>query len=68
MIPLSQSLLLSSYPKERAGTALAMWAITTLVAPVVGPLLGGWITDNMRGRGFSTSTCRWASSPRSRCG
>src|SRR6266581_1069982 len=47
MIPLSQSLLLSSYPKERAGTALAMWAVTTLVAPIVGPLLGGWITDNI---------------------
>src|SRR5436853_115328 len=47
MIPLSQSLLLASYPKSRAGTALAMWAITTLVAPVVGPLLGGWITDNI---------------------
>ena len=47
MIPLSQSLLLSSYPKERAGSALAMWAITTLVAPVVGPVLGGWITDNI---------------------
>jgi MFS transporter, DHA2 family, multidrug resistance protein len=47
MIPLSQALLLSSYPKNRAGTALAMWAITTLVAPVVGPVLGGWITDNI---------------------
>ncbi len=47
MIPLSQALLLSSYPKERAGAALALWAITTLVAPVVGPLLGGWITDNI---------------------
>src|SRR6184192_3775838 len=47
MIPVSQSLLLSSYPKEKAGTALAMWAITTLVAPIVGPLLGGWITDNI---------------------
>ncbi len=47
MIPLSQSLLLSSYPKEKAGSALALWAITTLVAPVVGPLLGGWITDNI---------------------
>src|SRR5438309_3670022 len=47
MIPLSQSLLLSRYPKESAGTALAMWAITALVAPVVGPLLGGWITDNI---------------------
>jgi MFS transporter, DHA2 family, multidrug resistance protein len=47
MIPLSQSLLLASYPKERAGMALAMWAMTTLVAPVVGPVLGGWITDNI---------------------
>jgi len=47
MIPLSQALLLSSYPKNRSGMALAMWSITTLVAPVVGPLLGGWITDNI---------------------
>jgi DHA2 family multidrug resistance protein len=47
MIPLSQALLLTSYPKNRAGTALAMWAMTTLVAPVAGPLLGGWITDNI---------------------
>jgi MFS transporter, DHA2 family, multidrug resistance protein len=47
MIPLSQSLLLSSYPKSKSGTALGMWSITTLVAPVVGPVLGGWITDNI---------------------
>jgi len=47
MIPLSQALLLQSYPKARAGMALAMWSITTLVAPVMGPLLGGWITDNI---------------------
>ena len=47
MIPLSQSLLPSSYPKAKAGSALAIWGITTLVAPVVGPLLGGWITDNI---------------------
>jgi MFS transporter, DHA2 family, multidrug resistance protein len=47
MIPLSQSLLLSSYPKERTGLALTIWSMTTLVAPVVGPLLGGWITDNI---------------------
>jgi DHA2 family multidrug resistance protein len=47
MIPLSQALLLSSYPKAKAGTALAIWAMTTLVAPVMGPLLGGWITDNI---------------------
>lgn len=47
MIPLSQSLLLASYPRALAGLAMAMWAMTTLVAPVTGPLLGGWITDNI---------------------
>lgn len=47
MIPLSQALLLSSYPKAKSGTALGMWSVTTLVAPVVGPVLGGWITDNI---------------------
>lgn len=47
MIPLSQTLLLSSYPPEKSGLAMAMWSITTLVAPVMGPLLGGWITDNI---------------------
>jgi MFS transporter, DHA2 family, multidrug resistance protein len=47
MIPMSQTLLLSSFPAAKAGTALALWGITTLVAPVVGPLLGGWITDNL---------------------
>lgn len=47
MIPLSQSLLLSSYPASKAGTALAMWSLTTLIAPIMGPLLGGYITDNI---------------------
>ncbi len=47
MIPLSQTLLMASYPVAKVGTALAVWGITTLVAPVVGPLLGGWITDNI---------------------
>jgi len=47
MIPLSQTLLLGSYPRALAGLAMAMWSMTTLVAPVMGPLLGGWITDNI---------------------
>ena len=46
LIPLSQALLLSSYPRAKAGMALAMWSMTTLVAPVAGPLLGGWISDD----------------------
>ncbi len=47
MIPLSQTLLLSSYPRAKAGLAMAMWSMTTLIAPVLGPLLGGYITDNI---------------------
>jgi len=47
VIPLSQTLLMASYPKALVGTAMAMWSMTTLVAPVMGPLLGGWITDNI---------------------
>ena len=46
MIPLSQALLLSSYPPSKSGMALAFWGMTTLVAPITGPLLGGWISDN----------------------
>ena len=46
MMPLAQTLLLSSYPPALAGMAMALWAMTTLVAPVMGPLLGGWITDH----------------------
>ncbi|HZZ93696.1 MAG TPA: DHA2 family efflux MFS transporter permease subunit [Usitatibacter sp.] len=48
MMPLSQTLLLGIYPMDRRAMALAIWSLTTLVAPVAGPILGGWITDNMR--------------------
>jgi len=47
MIPLSQTLLLQSYPRALAGMAMALWGMTVLVAPVVGPLLGGWITEHI---------------------
>jgi MFS transporter, DHA2 family, multidrug resistance protein len=46
MIPLSQALLLQCFPREKSGMALAMWGMTTMVAPVLGPILGGWISDN----------------------
>ncbi len=46
LIPLSQAILLGSYPKERAATALALWAMTATVGPIAGPALGGWITDS----------------------
>ena len=47
MIPLSQSLLLRNYPEEKRGLALAFWSMTTTVAPILGPILGGYITDNL---------------------
>ncbi|ASK27620.1 DHA2 family efflux MFS transporter permease subunit [Neisseria chenwenguii] len=46
LIPLSQSLLMASYPSEKRTLALALWAMTVVVAPVLGPILGGWISDN----------------------
>ncbi|GLQ47164.1 MFS transporter [Dyella lipolytica] len=46
MIPLSQSLLLAAFPRAKAPVALALWSMTTLTAPVAGPILGGWISDN----------------------
>lgn len=46
LMPLSQTLLLKIFPKEKAGAATGVWAITTLVGPVLGPILGGWICDN----------------------
>ncbi len=46
MIPLSQSILLANYPDERKGFATGIWAMTAVVGPILGPILGGWITDN----------------------
>jgi MFS transporter, DHA2 family, multidrug resistance protein len=46
MVALSLSLLLNNYPNEKKGLALALWAMTVVVAPIFGPILGGWITDN----------------------
>jgi len=47
MVPLSQTLLLANYPPHRRGMAMALWAMTVVVAPIFGPLLGGYITDNL---------------------
>ncbi|WP_394782230.1 DHA2 family efflux MFS transporter permease subunit [Undibacterium sp.] len=45
LIPLSQAILLSSYPKAKSGLALSLWAMTATVGPIAGPALGGWMTD-----------------------
>ena len=46
MYPLTQSLLVSIYPPQKRGMALAILAMVTVVAPIAGPILGGCITDN----------------------
>lgn len=46
LLALSQTLLLRIFPKEKSMQAMGLWAMTTLLAPVVGPVLGGWICDN----------------------
>ena len=45
LMPLSQTLLLKIFPKEKANAAMGIWAMTTLTAPVLGPILGGSICD-----------------------
>jgi DHA2 family multidrug resistance protein len=50
MIPGSQALLISIFAPSKRGLALAIWSMTTLVAPICGPILGGWISDNMSWR------------------
>lgn len=46
LIPLSQSLLLACYPREKRGIALSLWSMTIVLAPILGPILGGYICDN----------------------
>ncbi len=50
LIPLSQSSLLSVFPRERHGTALALWGVGVMVGPVIGPTLGGWLTETLNWR------------------
>lgn len=45
IVPLSQALLVAVFPREKQALAVAMWAMTNMAGPVVGPMLGGWITD-----------------------
>ncbi|WP_254557559.1 MFS transporter, partial [Salmonella enterica] len=46
LIPLSQIQLLNNYPPAKRSNALALWSMTVIVAPIFGPILGGYISDN----------------------
>jgi DHA2 family multidrug resistance protein len=45
LVPLSQAVLLDSFPRERHGRAMAMWGVGVMVGPILGPTLGGWLTE-----------------------
>ncbi|MES1195606.1 MAG: DHA2 family efflux MFS transporter permease subunit, partial [Steroidobacter sp.] len=47
MVAIAQALLLRNFPVEKRGMAMALWAMVVIVAPIFGPILGGWITDNL---------------------
>ena len=47
MMSVAQAILLRNYPVERRGMAIALWAMVIIIAPICGPILGGWITDNL---------------------
>lgn len=47
MVPLSQTILLRTFPPDKRVVALALWAMTVLLAPIFGPVVGGWLIDNL---------------------
>jgi MFS transporter, DHA2 family, multidrug resistance protein len=50
LVPLSQAILFQSNPPEKHGQAMAIWGIGTMLGPIIGPALGGWLTDNFTWR------------------
>jgi MFS transporter, DHA2 family, multidrug resistance protein len=46
LVPLSQSVLLDINPREKQGSAMAIWGVGVMVGPILGPTLGGWLTEN----------------------
>ena len=46
LVPLSQSTMMDIYPVEKRGQAMAIWGMGVMIGPILGPTLGGWITDN----------------------
>lgn len=50
LVPLSQIALLEAYPREQHGRAMALWGMGVMVGPIIGPTLGGWLTDSLNWR------------------
>jgi MFS transporter, DHA2 family, multidrug resistance protein len=46
LVPLSQSVMLDAYPIEQRGQAMGIWGVGVMLGPIMGPTLGGWLTEN----------------------
>ncbi len=68
LVPLAQTMLLNIYPREKAGSAMAIWGAGVMLGPIIGPTLGGWLTDTYNWRwvfyinvpiGIAAFACLW---------
>ncbi len=50
LVPLSQAVVLDLFPPQQVGQVMALWGAATILGPVLGPTLGGWLTDNLTWR------------------
>ena len=50
LLPMSQAIMLDINPPEKHGSAMALWGIGAIFGPIIGPLLGGWLTENLSWR------------------
>jgi MFS transporter, DHA2 family, multidrug resistance protein len=50
LVPLSQAVLLDTYPREKHGTAMSVWSMGVMLGPIIGPTLGGYLTDALNWR------------------
>jgi MFS transporter, DHA2 family, multidrug resistance protein len=50
LVPLSQAIMVDSYPTHERGKALAIWGMGVMVAPILGPTIGGWLTESINWR------------------
>ena len=50
LVPLSQAIMVQSFPAEQRGRAMAIWGIGVMVGPILGPTIGGWITETINWR------------------
>ena len=50
LVPMSQAILLDINPPERHGSAMSIWSMGAILGPIIGPALGGWLTDNLTWR------------------